>query len=108
MNPPKKRKIGDECRVFNEEWTNKYFFGDTGNKAVCLLYHETIAVFKEYNLKRHHEPNSEFGCKLSMEERKIKAAECVKRLMKQQTLFTKQLTLQNSATEKCDEVHLSH
>jgi hypothetical protein len=56
MNPPKKRKIGDECRVFNEEWT--------GNKAVCLLCHETVAVFKEYNLKRHHETKqSEFGCK---------------------------------------------
>ena len=55
MNPPKKRKIGDESRVFNEEWTHKYFFGNTGNKAVCLLCHETIAVFKEYNLKRHHE-----------------------------------------------------
>jgi hypothetical protein len=40
MNPPKKRKTGDECRVFNEEWTNKYFFGNTGNKAVCLLCHE--------------------------------------------------------------------
>jgi hypothetical protein len=78
MNPPKKRKIGHECSVFNEEWTNKYFFGNTGNKAVCLC-HETIAVFKEYNLKRHHETkHSEFGCKLSMEERNIKAAECVK------------------------------
>uniref|UniRef100_A0A8C4X772 SPIN-DOC-like zinc-finger domain-containing protein n=1 Tax=Erpetoichthys calabaricus TaxID=27687 RepID=A0A8C4X772_ERPCA len=82
------------------QWTNKYFFGNTGNKAVCLLCHETIAVFKEYNLKRHHETkHSEFGCKLSKEERKIKAAECVKRLKKQQTLLTKQSTLQNSATE---------
>jgi hypothetical protein len=35
MNPPKKRKIGNECRVFNEEWTNKCFFGNAGNKAVC-------------------------------------------------------------------------
>jgi hypothetical protein len=40
MNPLKKGKIDDECRVFNEEWTNKYFFGNTGNKAVCLLCHE--------------------------------------------------------------------
>ena len=100
MNPPKKRKIGDESRVFNEEWTHKYFFGNTGNKAVCLLCHETIAVFKEYNLKRHHETkHNEFGCKLSEEERKKKAAECVKKLKKQQTLFTKQSTLQDSATE---------
>ena len=22
----KKRRIGDECRVFNENWTHKYFF----------------------------------------------------------------------------------
>jgi hypothetical protein len=49
-----------------------------------------------------------------MEERKIKAAKCVKRLKKQQTLFTEQSTLQNSATEaslfveKCDKVNLSH
>jgi hypothetical protein len=66
MNPQKKRKIGDKCRVFNEERTNKYLFGNTGNKAVCLLCDETIAVFKEYNLKRHHETkHREFGCKLS-------------------------------------------
>jgi hypothetical protein len=24
MNPPEKRKIGDECRVFNEEFINLY------------------------------------------------------------------------------------
>ena len=31
------------------------FFTDTENKAVCLLCQETIAVLKEFNLKRHHE-----------------------------------------------------
>ena len=67
---------------------------------MCLLRHERIAVFKENNLKRHYETKrSEFGCKLSKEECKIKAGECVKRLKKQQTLFTKQSTLQNSAIE---------
>jgi hypothetical protein len=40
MNPPKKLKIGHECRAFNEKWTNKYLFGNTGNKEVCLLYDE--------------------------------------------------------------------
>ena len=100
MNPSKKRKIGDAYRVFNEEWTHRYFFGNTGNKAVCLLCHETIAIFKEYNLKRHHETkHNEFGCKLSEEEHKKKAAECVTKLKKQQRLFTKQSTLQDSATE---------
>ena len=40
----RKRKIVDERRVFNKEWTGKYFFTDTENKAVCLLCQETIAV----------------------------------------------------------------
>ncbi|KAG8236636.1 hypothetical protein J437_LFUL019238 [Ladona fulva] len=54
----------------------------------------------QYNLKRHHETkHNEFGCKLSEEERKKKAAKCVTKLKKQQTLFTKQSTLQDSATE---------
>ena len=51
----KKIKIDRESRAFKEEWTTKYFFTDIGNKAVCLLCQQTIAVFKEYNLKRHHQ-----------------------------------------------------
>ena len=43
----KKRKIEDECRVFNEQWTERYFFADVGVKAVRLICHETVAVFKE-------------------------------------------------------------
>ena len=86
----RKRKIADERRVFNEEWTRKYFFTDTENKAVCLLCQETIAVLKEFNLKRHHETkHKKLGCNLSEEEPKLKAEKCVK-LKKQQTLFTKQ------------------
>ena len=96
----RKRKIVDERRVFNKEWTGKYFFTDTENKAVCLLCQETIAVLKEFNLKRHHETkHKNFGCNLSEEERKLKAEKCVEKLKKQQTLFMKQSALQNSATE---------
>ena len=50
---PKKRKVIDECRAFNVQWTDKYIFTDVDNKAACLISKETIAVFKEYNLKRH-------------------------------------------------------
>ena len=45
----KKRKVEDECRVFNEDWTERDFFTDVGVKAACLICRETIAVFKEYN-----------------------------------------------------------
>ncbi|XP_049792521.1 general transcription factor II-I repeat domain-containing protein 2-like [Schistocerca nitens] len=89
----KKRKVDDKCRLFNEDWTTKYFFIDAGNKAACSLCRDIVAVFKEYSLKRHHETkHSDFGCKLLDKERKIKAAEFVKRLKKQ-------TPLQNSATE---------
>ena len=52
---------------------------------------------KEFHLKRHHETkHKKFGCNLSEEERKLKVEECVKKLKKQQTLFTKQSTLHQS------------
>ena len=62
----RKRKIADERRVFNEGWTSKYVFTDIENKAVFLLCQETIAVLKEFNLKRHHESkHKKFGCNFS-------------------------------------------
>ena len=58
----KQRKIEDECRVFNEQWTERYFFTDVGFKAVSLICHETVAVFKEYDLKRHFQmKHANFG-----------------------------------------------
>lgn len=50
-----KRKIGSESRVFNPKWTNDYFFVQCKEKAVCLICQEAVAVFKEYNLRRHYE-----------------------------------------------------
>ena len=52
MTAYKKRMIEEECRVFNEEWTVKYHFTKVGNKAICLLCGESVAVFKEYSLKK--------------------------------------------------------
>lgn len=75
MSAAKKRKVEDECRAFNDEWTARYCFANVGSKAVCLLCRECVSVFKEYNLKRHHQTkHSDFGhnftcgqivCKLS-------------------------------------------
>lgn len=47
------RKVNDECRVFNEAWSEKYFFRDHNGKAVCLICTETVNVLKEYNVRRH-------------------------------------------------------
>lgn len=96
----KKRKIDSENRAFKDEWTTDYFFIETGNKAVCLICQETIAVFKEYNLKRHHQTKHVDLLKsLSAEERKKKATEYVQRLKKQQAVYFKQSASQDAATE---------
>ncbi|KAI7790369.1 putative general transcription factor II-I repeat domain-containing protein 2-like [Triplophysa rosa] len=50
-----KRKFDSECRVFNQKWTSDYFFVQCKEVAVCLICQETVAVFKEYNLRRHYE-----------------------------------------------------
>ena len=53
--PAKKRKVDLECRVFNPEWRQKYFFVDRFGKAQCLICFQTLAVFKELNVRRHWE-----------------------------------------------------
>ena len=51
----KKRKIVDERRVFQERWENLYFVTEVSDKIVCLICQQTIAVTKEYNIRRHYE-----------------------------------------------------
>ena len=51
----KKRKIDYECRQFQDEWSLKYFFIKSADKALCVICHEAIAVLKEYNLNRHYQ-----------------------------------------------------
>ena len=50
-----KRKIDSECRVFKQQWTDYYFFVQCKEKAVCLICKEMVAVFKEFNIRRHYE-----------------------------------------------------
>jgi hypothetical protein len=52
LKPTKKRKVDHECRVFNEQWTQKYFFVQNKDKAVCLICKDRVSVFKECNIKR--------------------------------------------------------
>ena len=52
----RKRKVDDECRIFNKEWGEKYFFVETNDqKASCLICNESVAVTKEYSMHRHYE-----------------------------------------------------
>ncbi|CAL9701232.1 unnamed protein product [Knipowitschia caucasica] len=63
MSGPKKRKVDVECRVFNNEWTTKYFFTEVRSTAVCLICQEAVAVFKEYNISRHFTTKHADYCK---------------------------------------------
>lgn len=44
----------EDQRVFSEKWTDEYLFVETNSTALCLTCKETVSVFKDYNLKRHH------------------------------------------------------
>jgi len=55
MLPNKKRKVDKECRKFNSDWSFNYFFIEYNSKALCLICRESVAVFKETNVKHHYE-----------------------------------------------------
>ena len=54
MSTSKKRKIDHERRKFNNEWCVKYFIVQHNHDVVCLICQSTIAVMKEYDIKRHY------------------------------------------------------
>ena len=75
-------------------------FLDVGVKAVCLICHETVAVFKEYYLKWHFQTkHANFGHNLSKQELPKKATDLVKCLKEQQTVFEKASSLQRNVTK---------
>jgi hypothetical protein len=80
MSDNKKRKLESENRSFNAEWTNKYLFTVFRDKILCLVCRETAAVPKEYNIRWHFETKHPEVAKLDAYEKKIRAANYVKRL----------------------------
>ena len=76
------------------------FFTNFGSKAVCLICQESVAVFKEYNLKRHFQTkHGHFGSNLSVSKQQQKANDMVKSLKQQQTVFVKQTVIQEATTK---------
>ena len=54
MGGKRKRKVDHEGQIFNKDWGVKYFFVQAGDKALCVICNDTVAVLKEYNLRRHY------------------------------------------------------
>ncbi len=50
-----KKKADDEGHRFRERWNLKYFFTENLNNCVCLICQETVAMYEEFNVKRHHQ-----------------------------------------------------
>lgn len=101
---PKKRKIEDEKRAFNENWTEKYFFIEQNSKALCLICRDFVPVFKDYNLKRHYSQKhaTKYDAYLGI-CRKDKITELKKGLSSEQNFFKKTAT-QNSNIVKASYV----
>jgi len=91
MSVAKKRKIVDENRKYSEEWEAKYFFIIQNTKLMCLICRETVAVFKEYNVKRHYETKHNDYLKFSSEVKQSKLREFTSQLKTQQKMFSSAL-----------------
>ncbi|UYV69372.1 EPM2AIP1 [Cordylochernes scorpioides] len=103
----KKRKIDSECRKFKDQWNIQYFVTESSNKALCLICNESIAVLKEYNMKRHYETKHSQNYSKYTGIVRTEKFEALKRGLKsQQSLFTKVKTEQEAATRASFRVAL--
>ena len=100
----KKRKVDREGRRFQDKWRLEYFFTEIRNNCVCLICQETVAVFKEFNIKRHYQTKHANYDKLTGDERseKLKQLEAV--LTAQQRFFTRAQESNENATRASYEV----
>ncbi|KAG0720046.1 General transcription factor II-I repeat domain-containing protein 2 [Chionoecetes opilio] len=101
----KKRKVDLECRDFNLEW-KKSFFTERFGQAQCLICLKTVAVLKEYNVRRHWETQHQASSFASMSaaERKEAIVKLSGNLHKSTSLFRKQTTEADKVTRASYEV----
>jgi hypothetical protein len=97
FNMAQKRKVGDECRGFSNAWTELYFFIDVSGKPVCLICRESLAVMKQFNLKRHFDTrHKQDYSRFAGEARENQLKFLKNRLEQQQNSFQK-LRVENDA-----------
>nr|CAI5833287.1 unnamed protein product [Callosobruchus analis] len=98
MALPQKRKIESEGRLFNSEWTNKYFFIEFEKKYICLICRETVAVAKEYNMRRHFETKHIKISTSDESQRVLELKELQRKLTGEQNIFEKFTRRADTAT----------
>ena len=100
----KRRKVDDECRSFNDEWTEKYFSILHFGKPTCLICNQSVAVNKEFNIKRHYETKHSQFSEYRGQTRKDKINRLKLCLEKQCSIFQKQNTESEKNTQESYEV----
>ncbi|KAG0723678.1 General transcription factor II-I repeat domain-containing protein 2 [Chionoecetes opilio] len=95
----KKRKVDLECWACNPEW-EEYFFSESLGQAQRLLCLQTVAVLKEYNMRRHWETRHQASSFASMSaaERKEAIVKLSGNLQKSTSLFCEQTTEADKVT----------
>ena len=88
----KKRKVDIERRAFNPAWNEQYFFYGALWTAQCLICLKTVAVLKEFNMRRHWEAEHRASTFRSMSpaERKDALDRLSGNLQKTTSFFRKQ------------------
>ncbi|XP_058022331.1 general transcription factor II-I repeat domain-containing protein 2-like [Ahaetulla prasina] len=77
-----RRKVDIKNRYFKKRWEAEYLFVDIEDKAMCLVCRKTVAVFKEYNIRRHYEAKHPDKYKnLNIQQKLKKVEELKKSLM---------------------------
>ena len=102
MRAAKKKRIEDERRTFQKQWTDKYFFIASAEKVLCLICKKSTPVMKDYNLKRHFEKNHKTYQQLVGEKRTQKIEKLQKEFVAQQLMFKK------SNQESQESTHASY
>ncbi|KAJ8026793.1 General transcription factor II-I repeat domain-containing protein 2 [Holothuria leucospilota] len=84
----KKRKVTEEGRVFNPEWTRDYFFIEEQGKPVCLICKRGISVMKLNNITRHYNTSHRAEYRqLHGDARKQRIDKLMKTMKQQQECF---------------------
>ena len=101
----KKRKVDNEGRRFQEKWELQYFFTATRGNCVCLICQETVALFKEFNVKRHYQTkHANAFDKLTASDRAEKVKQLKAALASQQRFFTRANDSNENITKASYEV----
>uniref|UniRef100_A0A672ZSE0 Uncharacterized protein n=1 Tax=Sphaeramia orbicularis TaxID=375764 RepID=A0A672ZSE0_9TELE len=71
-----KRKKDDECRTFQQEWTEEFTFVERAGSAVCLICADNISSMKRSTIKRHFETrHATFASKYRVGDSRQKACQ---------------------------------